>query len=251
MLSVRENVAHLYLGTSALALESGDVDAKVSKLQFVVSRDPHDYSQKLTQLLSSMKLRSWRKPRLRAWFSGGLCRSFLLDVPDGLKSHLELQSIAAGLAPDRTGIKAPCTVWVDMEDSGPKRVVAAVNTQTLHSLTEACATAGVHLLGVAPWWSAVQRVLATRFTASHDAEIVLRDPESVTVFRCSKFGFSAADTWFPVADDVSAATLKRRLSLDEAVNRLQRVNAHMQFETTSTPSAALNFAFAKWTAIEL
>lgn len=147
----------------------------------------------------------WVRPGQQLWLSGVLCRPFLLTLPAGAASELDLQRIAAATAPAQTGLDGPCRVWLAPPSGAQARLVVAVSERVMQACAAAIHRAGYHLIGVAPWWAGVLNAVLDR-TATPSLELLgVRDCDSLTVLAGQAGQFSSAMTRAPLTDEASAA----------------------------------------------
>ncbi len=199
MWSVGSEPVHIYLGTrrvmvsGATGLQSQAVNGLAEA--FEVMR---------AQLQGAGK-----RSRPRLWLSGGLCRPFILDALPGLVSGDEVHRVAAATAAQRTGLQAPCRLWIEPRPVASDRVVVAMNEQVYNQLHDSLREAGHTALSVRPWWAELLRDAAAKATAAATS-LAVQDCDSVTLLLGAGAEVTMAATYAPVADDSSARAIVAR-----------------------------------------
>ena len=115
--------------------------------------------QALSVLAEQLQQMGGRR-RVRVWLSGGLCRPFIQEQPAGKVTSAEVEKIALATAPQRTGLEAPCRVWIEHRSSKP-RIAVAAGESLLRSVQNSIVAAGFSVASMGPWWAeALRHVLA-------------------------------------------------------------------------------------------
>ena len=196
-----EPVDHLYLGTREVAWCNS---AGLQHMSSVTG-----LNEGLAVIGKPLAAQSPRlRRRLRIWWSGGLCRPFLLEPPDNLASEEELLQLAAALAPKRSALNAPCRVWMDTAVEG-KRLVVAVAESTWLACTEMTERAGWQIATAGPWWADALRI---GLVGGPIDAISVRDCDSVTVLGGADDRFERATTYSPIVGDQDATSVMHRIS---------------------------------------
>ena len=151
--------------------------------------------------------RPWLRKRLRLWWSGGLCRPFLLEPPANVASEDELLRLATALAPKRSALNEPCRVWMDTDVEG-KRLVVAVAEATWLACAQMTERAGWQVASAGPWWAEALRI--GMVDGPIDA-ISVRDCDSVTALSGADESFERAITYSPIVSDQDAKNVLRRI----------------------------------------
>ena len=235
-----EPPTQVFLGMHTVALDGGH-GLQRSELS--------DRSDALTAALGGVQRSYWRRPPVRVWLGGGLCQAFLLETPSGLRDENEVRRLAAGLAPERTGLTGPCDAWVEDGAGGVPRVAAAVNSSTLQRVRDGAAAAGVRVLSIAPWWRAAQQALAASLRDDQRGLMAIEDGESLTLLCSETSGYVSAATWLPALDSASTGALRRRLLVGVEVTPAHQLNVRLDFDGECAAVPEGSFAFSRWTRV--
>ena len=202
-------VTHVYVGTRRVAWIAASGQSGSAAVQGI--------TQALDVLAQAWPAsRGWPLRRVRVWFSGGLCRPFLLPQPAELASDAELVSLAAALAPARTALAGPCKVWLEGQRIGAptvKRLIlracAAIQESTWQQTNDLALRAGWKLISARPWWS---EALRAGLLADEASAIAVHDCDSLTALMGGDGEFETATTYAPIADEDAAEAAWRRLT---------------------------------------
>lgn len=199
MWSVGNEPVHIYLGTRRVMVSGA------TGLQSQAVNGLAEAFEVLRTQLQGLGKRS--RPRL--WLSGGLCRPFILDALPGLASRDEVHRVAAATAAQRTGLQAPCRLWIEPRPVASDRVVVAMHARVYDQLHDSLRGAGHAALSVRPWWAELLRGAAAK-TADAATSLAVRDCDSVTLLLGAGAEVTLAATYAPVADDSSAKAIVAR-----------------------------------------
>lgn len=156
--------------------------------------------------------------RVRVWLSGGLCRPFIQEQPVGSVTSAEVEKIAFATASQRTGLAAPCRVWIEHRSSAKPRIAVAASETLLLGVKDAAGAAGHVIASLRPWWAeALRHVLASG--ATNLAGLGIQDCDSVTVLTGAGGEFANASTFSPVVDIASAKAIVARLALSSSTEQ--------------------------------
>lgn len=99
-----------------------------------------------------------RKQHVALWLSGALARPFILQAVEGLGRWSEAAQVAAGVAPDATGLLGPCDVWLDHWKPDVACLAIAFDRSTRSTIEQVARDKRVRLTAMRPWWvNAVNR----------------------------------------------------------------------------------------------
>lgn len=199
MWSVGSKPVHVYLGTRRVMVSGA------AGLQSQAVNGLAEARQVLRTQLQGLG----KSSRLRLWLSGGLCRPFILDALPGLVSRDEIHRVAAATAAQRTGLAAPCRLWIEPRPVIGDRVVVAMNAQVYDQLHDSFREAGHAALSVRPWWAELLPGAAAKTTDAATC-LAVRDCDSVTLLFGAGAEVALASTYAPVADDSSAKAIVAR-----------------------------------------
>lgn len=199
------------------------------------------------QLGQRMKAeRAWMRRPVRLWWSGGLCRPYLLRRPEHVAGEQELAAVAKAMAAQMTGLVGPCRVWMEETTTAAERVVVAVEETTWLRCTATVEGAGWKLASAGPWWAEVLHTARAR----KNAEVVgIQDCDSLTVFAGNTQSFDLATTYAPIADEASAeAVWRRAVSMHLSAGATVSGASRAQLNAGVTTSTTLNrkARFDKW-----
>ena len=142
-----------------------------------------------------------RRPRLRVWCSGGLCRPFILPAVAGVGSRVELEQIAIASAPAMTGLSGPCRVWLDYAASPAGTMSVAVEGAWLDDVRQqlgGCA----RIVSIRPWWTEALRVGLRAVPVP--AVIGIQDCDSLVILAGAETGFDFATAMTPLSAPLQA-----------------------------------------------
>lgn len=201
----------------------------------------------LDQLGRRMKAeRNWMRRPVRLWWSGGLCRPYLLRRPEHVAGEEELAAVAKAMAAQMTGLVEPCRVWMEEMITGAERVVVAVEETTWLRCTASVHGSGWKLMSAGPWWAEVLHMARARTSA----EVVgIQDCDSLTVFSGNTRNFDLATTYAPIADEVSAeAVWRRAISMRPSVSATASgaLRAKLNAGNATSPVSNRKVPFDKW-----
>lgn len=220
----------IYLGTRAFAVCRGS--------ERLVAQATGSFDEGLSHLADWCQRDSTRRKRRRVWLSGSLCRPFLAPPVDGLRDVQERHKAFEAMAPDLTGLAAPCTVWID------RSLGVAVASDVLSRLHEALKQFRRPVASIAPWWSALLTA-ALRHDKSPSL-LTVRDCDSLTVLAGLDKEFSTATSVAPLQDDAAASAALMRLLLTRDVEPSLRHDARLALNKTEGSDAAPLGPLVEW-----
>ena len=157
------------------------------------------------------KSRWQRRPRARVWLSGALARPFLCGPVQGLKRWAEVEALAEAMAPDATGLAAPCVVQVETWPCAHAALAVAINVETRDAIEAAARVHGVTVRSIRPWWAAaLNHVLAD---GSKARLVAIADGDAMTLLGPDAGRFDAASAYVPGPTGAQADSLLARLAL--------------------------------------
>lgn len=242
MWSVGSEPVHAYLGTRRVM---------VSGAAGMQSQAVNGLAEALDALRTQMQDLG-KRSRLRLWLSGGLCRPFILDALPGLVSRDEVHRVAAATAAQRTGLAAPCRLWIEPRPGMGDRVVVAMSEQVYGQLNDIFREAGHAALSVRPWWAELLPGAVAK-TADAATCLAVRDCDSVTLLFGVGAEVALASTYAPVADDGSAKAIVARTlvssGLADAQVRFVRLVNSPQREDGEAAAVAGAWAPDRWAEV--
>jgi hypothetical protein len=153
-----------------------------------------------------------KRHRVSVWFSGGLCRPFVLPAMQAKATRDELHRIAEATAPQRTGIDRPCRLWIEDRKRGQDRVAVVVPAAVYDDLSKAVQECGHRLHEARPWWASVLTA-GLKLGGVDLSMLAVSDCDSVTLLQGDNDDFSLATTFSPVVDAASARSIATRAAV--------------------------------------
>lgn len=221
----------VYLSTRSLRVANGGellVDSMAEGFESAISI--------LCEWLESQN----NKHRLRIWLSGGLCRPFLMKIPEGVKATEELITIASANATEATGLAPPCTVRISGKTSEAKIMAVATSSHVLGGLQS------LRAMSIRPWWAAA---LSSALNESPNLNsISIQDDDSVTLLVGKDESYQLAATVSPVVDQPTAQGALTRLMFTHHISLSAGCNIHLDFAKASTAndSTAMQLPLQSW-----
>jgi hypothetical protein len=206
----------IYIGTRAVAC--------ASRFGARWSESVDGFDQALASVGEHLRQRrAWIAPRVRLWWSGGLCRTFTFAVPTTATEPNDIQNLADALASQRCDLSEPSRTWA--EHIRPGLALAATVTEDTWHRSVAALTLAVdeesRVIWAAPWWSLVLRhAVATK--RAHNL-VRVRDCDSLTILSGDAQGVTSVKSCTPVIDDRGAqqAWLRARSLSSDATPALK------------------------------
>ena len=230
----------VYVGTRMLAVEFGSGSRRLVAAAA---------SEGLSHVLREIPASRLRSRPVRVWLSGGLCRAFLLAAPRGLSDHAELERIASAVADARTGLSAPCRVWVDETADAGRHVVAAASEDMLAGVMSAMGDARLNVIRLAPWWGAAQHALAPPTTAGSCTLMSIADCDSLTVFSAEGGSFGSVASWPHMLNERDVHGLLKRAEAELPGVPSRSIHARLMIDGAPFVSTGPTFAFSDRTRI--
>lgn len=144
-----------------------------------------------------------RRPRLRLWLSGDLCRPFMLRDPASLRSAAELDAASEALA--RHAFDGQTVRWWLQE---PHRAPHCLGAAAASSVVQACESVLqrklVGRLRVSPWWAE-----ASRLPLEGCRGWVVEDCDSLTLLAVDGDRVADVRTASPIGPEAAMTTLRR------------------------------------------
>ncbi len=168
--------------------------------------------------------RSWRRPQVRVWLSGALARPFTVAPIAGLRNWREAHELAAHLAPQSTGLREPCAVWVERLPTRESSVAVAVERSLLQTIVTAARTHRTPLTCVRPWWALALEGMAD--AGPGPALFAAEDDDAMTLLSAHSNVWSAADCYAPkpIPEQLEPLLARRSFAMAvpaEAVHRVR------------------------------
>lgn len=201
-----------YVGTRQVALCAG---ARLLHCEGVVSAD--EAVDRVHDWLPS------RRPRLRLWLSGALCRPFLLRSPSQFRGPGELDA-AAELLARRALDGAAARFWLAPLQRGASACLgAAAAEDRLAALEDRLASRIRGRIGIGPWWGEGPRLAQVPAGGAASA-VIVRDCDSLTWLAGTDRAWLDVRTAAPIDDDAVEATVQRwRLSTELVLDAAVRI----------------------------
>jgi hypothetical protein len=157
------------------------------------------------------KTRWQRRMKARVWLSGALARPFLCGPVQGLRRWAEVEALAQAMAPDATGLAAPCAVQIETWPHPHAALAVAINVATRDAIEAAARGHGVTVQSIRPWWAAaLNHVLAE---GSKARLVAIADGDAMTLLGPDAGRFDAASAYVPAPSGGQADSLLARLAL--------------------------------------
>jgi hypothetical protein len=201
-------------------LQALDALDAVDSLDAVAAFDVSSALGKVSHWLGALRARR----RIRVWLGGSLCRPFLLQGLQALRSAAEVDAAAGALA-RRAMDSTPSRFWLAPAQRGDAACLGAAASEAVVSRMEtALAPLCRGRLRIAPWWGEGARVLAlARREAS--GSVIVRDCDSLTLLAFAGDAFRCVRTAVSADEGVLEASLQRwQLSLDLDTGRAMRLS---------------------------
>lgn len=189
----RSELAEVYLGATIVGVRAGDTESWVGV---------PDVESASSQVMAVLRQDVPRRARVRVWLSAALSRAFVVPADCGARNDDEAVAIAQALAAQATGVSGEITTWVDLWNAQRGCLAAATPTRVLVALREGCASCGLQLRSVKPWWNlALDQALSQARAGDRQVLWSLAEPDALTMGMLSAGAVSAIDTLEPVAHD--------------------------------------------------
>jgi hypothetical protein len=172
----------------------------------------------ITTGFEALKAHPLKVNRLRLWLGGALARPFMLAAVAGVRDRSEALSMAQALAPQHTGLGAPCQVWLD--EWRPERdcLAVAVERPLLDLITAQANLHQIRLCAISPSWNAVLTQTLVNHTS---ALLAVHEKAALTLLKVSDQGAVRAGFANPSVDRVDAHVQRTAIgwaaSLEEVV----------------------------------
>ena len=238
--------SQMYLGQTSVAVWAPAIAR--AEVQWLSTETVHEGCARGMELLNAGERRP-RRHRLAVWLSGTLARPFIFEPVRGLRKWSEAQAIAAGLAPEVTGLQGPCNVWLDDWSPG-KSCIAIAHDRSVSDLLESSVRANrVWLTAVCPWW--VKALNEARQTDATSTRILaVEELEALTILSGGNARFEAAASYVPRPNAGQTKALVTRallnanaLGSDGVRASMHRGNEFSEARNTRFSSAPFNVRF--------
>jgi hypothetical protein len=196
-------VHDVYLGTRGVAVCLGG--------QVLLARSAEGFDGALAFFNEWLETER-KRPRLRIWFSGGVCRPFIVPAVEGVKANAERMKIARALAPQQTGLSGDCQVWLERRSADEAFVAVAIERARLTQFEKVVASSmhKVQVVSARPWWGEVLQ--HARGCDPALAALGIQDCDSMTVLVGRGDTYELASTYSPITnEDAGRAALTRAL----------------------------------------
>lgn len=239
----------VYLGSRALLVADGaGTPLHAQGIEGADGVDGFDgFEEAVTALETWLGDRADR-PRLRLWLGGALARPFLFKPAAAVRSTDEALRIARALAPERTGLAAPCEVWLDGgADAGIAVALPTVVRERLLRLAAGGRPARV--AAIRPWWSEPLRAGLARDAAT--TVVAVQDCEALTVLAGAGGAFTVATTLAPLPAREAAGAALTRLLLAHDVPAGPELVVRLQMQMPRVERGEAALACALGSLVEL
>ena len=150
-----------------------------------------------------------KRQRVKVWLSGALARPFVFEPVQGLRRWSEALQVAAGLAPDATGLEGPCEVWLDDWAPGKSCIAVAVDRGLRELIESSAKTEKLRLTAIRPWWAEALREVV-RAEASTTGLLAVEEVDALTVLSGDGGVLAAASCYSPRPDSTQTEALLTR-----------------------------------------
>jgi hypothetical protein len=150
-----------------------------------------------------------KRHRVGLSLSGALARPFMFGAVQGLTRGTEALQVAAGLAPEATGLDGPCEVWLDRWVPGRPCLAIAVDRALREAIEAEAKERRVKLTVMRPWWVVAMNESAHE-PATERRLLALTEPDALTVLVGGDEGFASAATYAPKPDAQQTEALLTR-----------------------------------------
>lgn len=171
-----------------------------------------------------------RRRRVAVWLSGTLARPFIFEPVQGLRRWSEALQVAAGLAPEATGLDGPCEVWLDGWAPGKPCIAIAIDGGLRDAIESLARSRNVRLTALRPWWVAALNE-AVRKEAVTMRLLAVEEPDALTVLCGADAGSTAAASYAPRPDPAQTDALLTRALLAANVSAADGLRATIQDST--------------------
>ena len=227
------DTSEVYLGRTAAAVWTlGSSDAGP---QWLSAESAQQGWGQAVEVLAQAEPRK-RRRRVAVWLSGALARPFMFRPVQGLRRWSEALQVAAGLAPDATGLNGPCEVWLD--DWIPDRpcIAVAVERELRDAIEAAARNSRVRLTALGPWWVAALNDSVQKHPESANL-VAINEPDALTVVsgRGGRFDSAASFAPRPEPNQIEALLTRTLLSADLTSAQGMRAMMTSAAEASSQP----------------
>ena len=200
--------AQIYLGQTTVGVWSGSTDSGV---RWAAAASAHEGWVRGLELLAELKSKL-RRRRVVVLLSGALARPFIFEPVNGLRRWSEAQQVAAGVAPEATGLAGPCDVWLDDWRPEKRCIAVAVDRGLRESIENSARERKIRLGAIRPWWT-VALDEAVREQSSAAQLLAVEEADALTLLCGRDSGFDSVASYAPRPDASQTEALLTRALL--------------------------------------
>ena len=173
-----------------------------------------------------------RRQRVAVWLSGALVRPFVFEPVQGLRRWSEALQVAAGLAPEATGLDGPCEVWLDDWMPGKSCIAIAIDRGLREAIESTAKSERIRLTAIRPWWVAALNE-AVKSQAPARGFLAIEELDALTVLSGGAGVFTSAACYSPRPDPTQMEALLTRALMAANVAVADGLRAKLDDEATS------------------
>jgi hypothetical protein len=202
-----------WVGSDTWDVYLGIGEAGLRHAQHRPTWHPHESPQaglaaQLERIKARTRGRRLLRARVRILLSGALARPFLLQLPDGLRNEAEARALGEALAPEATGLTAPCNLWLSSTRAGETCLAVAMEQALRTTLLELPPAMKFRVASIRPWWAhALDRA---NLRSPGFGLFAARDSDSLTLLGCADERWNGADSYAPRPADAQIESLITR-----------------------------------------
>lgn len=221
MWSVGSEPAKVYLGLGTVGVWVPGTLPDETRWESVTS--PNEGWLRALALLSELEPKP-RGRRVALSLSGALARPFMFEPVQGLRRWSEAVQIAAGLAPEATGLDGICEIWMD--DWSPQRPCLAIafDKGLRADIERTAKEQGVGLRSLQPWWTCALNE-AVRSSSKDLRLLAVEEPDAMTLICGSDGQFRSVASFAPKPEPSQIGALLTRALLAANATAVQGVRA--------------------------
>ncbi len=212
----------VYLGQNRVGVWSPT--AADAAVQWLDSASPEEGWSRAVETLKGDDKPKARK--VAVWLSGALARPFVFQPVQGLRRRSEALTVAAGLAPEATGLQGPCEVWLDGWTAGKPCVAVAVDRALREQIESTARAEKLRLTSLRPWWVAALNAALDETAAIR--LLAVEEVDALTVLSGEPGSIAAATCYAPSPDASQSQALLTRTLMAANVSAEYARRAHLQ-----------------------
>lgn len=173
-----------------------------------------------------------RRQRVAVWLSGALARPFVFEPVRGLRRWSEALQVAAGLAPEATGLEGPCEVWLDDWMPGKSCIAIAIDRGLRETIESTARSERLRLTAIRPWWAAALNEAMKSQTPARGL-LAIEELDALTVLSGGEGVFTSAACYSPRPDPTQTEALLTRALMAANVAASDGLRAKLDDGATS------------------